>query len=297
VTGSARVGISGWQYARWRGDFYPRGLPQRAELSYAASMLSTIEVNASFYSLGRPSTYRRWYDEVPAQRLLAVKGGRFVTHMRRLRDVRTPVANFFASGVLALEDKLGPVLWQLPADLTFDAALVDRFLGLLPRDTAAAKRLARAAATLPAGRTWLERSSVRPLRHALEVRHETYRTPDFAAVLREHHVAMVVADSAGTWPRFDDVTTDFVYVRLHGHERLYGGGYPPAVLREWAHRVRAWNRSGRDVYVYFDNDADGRAPFDARALAEMVGDVPVQEVERAPQPRRRSRAVDASRAG
>jgi uncharacterized protein YecE (DUF72 family) len=237
-------------------------------------MLSTIEVNASFYSLGRPSTYRRWYDEVPAQRLLAVKGGRFVTHLRRLRDVRTPVANFFASGVLALDDKLGPVLWQLPADLAFDAALVDRFLGLLPRDTAAAKRLARSAATLPADRTWLERSPVRPVRHALEVRHESYRTPDFAAVLRAHDVALVVADSAGTWPRFDDVTTDFVYVRLHGHERPYGGGYPPAVLRDWAGRVRAWNRSGHDVYAYFDNDADGRAPYDAMALAELVGDVP-----------------------
>jgi uncharacterized protein YecE (DUF72 family) len=295
VTASARVGTSGWRYARWRGDFYPRGLPQRAELSYAASRLSTLEVNASFYSLGRPSTYRRWYDEVPARRLLAVKGGRFITHLKRLRDVRAPLANFFASGVLALDDKLGPVLWQLPADLTFDPALLDRFLGLLPRDTTAAKRLARTSASLPAHRTWVERSPVRPLRHALEVRHESYRTPDLYALLREHDVALVVADSAGTWPQLDEVTTNFVYVRLHGHERLYGGGYPPAVLRGWAARVRAWNHGGEDVYVYFDNDSDGRAPFDAMALAELVGDVPPPHDP--PRPTGRTRTVGAASAG
>jgi uncharacterized protein YecE (DUF72 family) len=296
VTGSVRVGISGWLYPRWRGDFYPRGLPQRAELSYAGTHLSTLEVNASFYSLGRPSTYRRWYAEVPAQCVFAVKGGRFVTHMRRLRDVRTPVANFFASGVLALDDKLGPVLWQLPADLHFDAVLLEEFLRLLPADTTAAKHLARMASTLPVDRTWVERSPVRPVRHALEVRDESYRNPELLAMLRRHRVSLVVSDSAGTWPMFDDVTTDVVYVRLHGHERLYGGGYPQPVLRRWADRVRTWARDGNQVYVYFDNDADGRAPYDAMALARLVGDVPASARDEAGGVAR-SRTVGAAPAG
>jgi uncharacterized protein YecE (DUF72 family) len=296
VIGSVRVGISGWRYPRWRGDFYPRGLPQRAELSYAGTHLSTLEVNASFYSLGRPSTYRRWYAEVPAQCVFAVKGGRFVTHMRRLRDVRTPVANFFASGVLALDDKLGPVLWQLPADLHFDAALLEEFLRLLPADTTAAKHLARTASTLPGDRMWVERSPVRPVRHALEVRDESYRNPELLAMLRRHRVSLVVSDSAGTWPMFDDVTTDVVYVRLHGHERLYGGGYPEPVLRRWADRVRTWASDGNQVYVYFDNDADGRAPYDAMALARLVGDVPASPRDEAGGVAR-SRTVGAAPAG
>jgi len=270
VSGVARVGISGWQYPSWRGRFYPPGLPQRMELAYAALRMTTIEVNASFYSLGRPSTYRRWYDEVPTTHLLAIKGGRFVTHLKRLRDVRVPLANFFASGVLALGDKLGPILWQLPADLPFDEAALDRFLALLPGDTTVAKRLARESATLPDDRTWTERSPVRRLRYALEVRDQSYRNPDFLALLRARGVALVVSDTPGSWPRFDDVTSDLVYVRLHGDTRLYGGGYPPRVLRDWAERTLDWTASGLDVYVYFYNDADCRAPFDAMSLARLL---------------------------
>jgi uncharacterized protein YecE (DUF72 family) len=272
------VGTSGWKYPRWRGQFYPVGLPQRMELAYAALRMSTIEVNASFYALGRPSTFRRWYDEVPAEHVLAVKGGRFVTHLKRLRDPRVPLANFFASGLLALEGKLGPILWQLPADLPFDEHLLDRFLALLPRDTTVAKRLARASATLPGDRIWTERSPVRRLRYALEVRDASYRNPDFLSLLRAHEVALVVSDTPGTWPRFDDVTSDLVYVRLHGNTRLYGGGYPPRDLQDWAGRTRDWTASGLDVYAYFDNDADCRAPFDAMSLARMldVDDVPTR---------------------
>src|SRR4051812_26391249 len=143
---SVRVGISGWRYPAWRGDFYPKGLPQRRELEYAASKLTSIEVNGSFYSLQRPSSYATWRTEATAARedfVFAVKGGRFVTHMKRLRDVDTALANFFASGVLALGSALGPVLWQLPENLRFDAGVVDDFFGRLPRTTVEAASLAR----------------------------------------------------------------------------------------------------------------------------------------------------------
>ncbi len=274
MVGTALVGVSGWSYPGWRGDFYPKGLAQRRELHYASQQLATLEVNASFYSLRRPSTYQHWHEETSAGCVLAVKGGRFVTHIKRLHDVRTPVANFLASGVLALDDKLGPMLWQLPADLPFDERLLDGFLALLPEDTAAAKRLGRAHDSAVEGRAWLARSARRRIRHALEVRHDSYRDPAFLPLLRRHHVALVVSDSPGSWLRLDDTTADFVYVRLHGPERLYGGGYPPSSLADWATRIRAWTAEGLDVYAYFNNDADGRAPHDAVALARLLDSGP-----------------------
>src|SRR6478609_3165201 len=138
----ARIGVSGWRYPSWRGDFYPKGLPQRLELTYAAERMTSIEINGSFYSLQRPSSYAAWRAAVPADVDFAVKGGRFITHLKALRDVETPLANFFASGVLALGDQLGPFLWQLPERLTFDAGVVDTFLGLLPRTTTSVADLA-----------------------------------------------------------------------------------------------------------------------------------------------------------
>jgi uncharacterized protein YecE (DUF72 family) len=264
--GFARVGISGWVYPPWRGQFYPAGLAHRLELSYAASKLSSIEINGSFYALQRPTSYHRWAGQTPPGFLFSVKAARFITHLKKLRDVDAPLANFFASGVLALQDKLGPVLWQLPPMLGYDRDRLAGFFSRLPRSTGEAAYLARGHEERLAGRAWTGVLQDRPLRHALEIRHESYRTPAFVELLREHSIGLVVADTAGRWPQLYDVTADFVYVRLHGAQELYTSGYSDAELAVWAERIRAWTGAGLDVFVYFDNDVKVRAPYDAQAL-------------------------------
>jgi uncharacterized protein YecE (DUF72 family) len=282
----AWIGISGWRYAPWRGKFYPPGLPERDELKYAAALFPTIELNGSFYSLQRPEYYERWYEQVPAQFVFAIKGSRYITHMKRLRGVETALANFFASGLLALEHKLGPLLWQLPPTLELDERL-EPFLNLLPRTTKEAAKLARRHDERVAGRAHLRATHDRELRHALEVRHPSFATPKLIELLREQNVALVVADTAGRWPFLEEMTSDFVYVRLHGDVKLYESGYTDAALERWAERIRAWrdgrNPEGaklaapppgrtkrRDVYVYFDNDIKVHAPYDALKLAAQV---------------------------
>ena len=225
MRGTIRIGISGWRYSPWRGVFYPQALPQREELAYAARAFPTIEINGSFYSLQRPEYYDRWYRETPEQFIFSVKGPRFVTHMLKLRNVEPALANFFASGVANLREKLGPLLWQLPPMLGFDAARIDRFCALLPRDTDEAAALARRRNEKVRGRVRLAYGSNRPLRHAMEVRHPGFVDPLFVALLRKHRIALVVADTAGKWPLVEDVTADFVYLRLHGDKKLYVSGF------------------------------------------------------------------------
>jgi uncharacterized protein YecE (DUF72 family) len=266
-----RIGISGWRYAPWRGVFYPPGLPQHRELHFASRRLRSVEINGSFYSLQRPTSYRRWYDDTPDDFVFAVKGGRFMTHNKKLRDCEEPLANFFASGVLGLGEKLGPILWQLPPQLGYDAERLEAFFALLPRTTAAAAELARRHDARLRHGAWLDVRVDRPLRHALEVRHETFHDPAFVRLLRRADVALVVADTAGRWPFLDAVTSDHVYVRLHGDKRLYVSGYGRAALDAWAARIAAWRDAGRDVFVYFDNDVKVRAPFDAMNLAARLG--------------------------
>ncbi|MBO9554757.1 DUF72 domain-containing protein [Cellulomonas sp.] len=297
-----RIGISGWRYAPWRGVFYPQGLPQRAELEFASHRLTSIEVNGSFYSLQRPESYQAWAAQTPDDFVFSVKGPRFVTHMKKLADVRTPVANFLANGMLALGPKLGPVLWQLPPTLGFDADRLARFFDLLPRTTSAAAALATEHDERVDDRAWTTTDSDRPLRHVVEVRHATFETPAFVELLRAHDIGLVVADTAGRWPCLHDVTSDVVYVRLHGDTELYTSGYDDAALDRWAARVRAWAAgdepvdverllgpaaaaSSRDVFVYFDNDVKVRAPFDALGLIARVRDVAgVEAVHEGPVP-------------
>ena len=200
MTNDIRIGISGWRYPPWRGEFYPKGLPQRDELRYAAGRLNSIEINGSFYSLQRPQSYRSWYEQTPDGFVFAVKGARFVTHMMRLRNAETVLPNFFASGLLALREKLGPVLWQLPPTLQFDPELLGAFFAQLPRTTAEAAYLARRHDDRLTGRAWTGVDSDRPVRHAIEIRHPSYETPAFADVLREHGIAAVLADAGGRWP-------------------------------------------------------------------------------------------------
>ena len=266
-----RIGISGWRYEPWRGVFYPSGLTQKSELGYASRRVRSVEINGSFYSLQRPSSYARWSEETPPDFVFAVKGGRFLTHNKKLRGCRTPLANFFASGVLALEAKLGPVLWQLPPQLPFDAERLESFFAILPRTTAAASELAREHDGRMKYGAHLTIEADRPIRYALEVRHESYGDPRFVKLLREHQIALCVADTAGKFPYFEDVTADFVYVRLHGEKELYVSGYGAASLDRWAARIDGWRDAGRDVYVYFDNDVKVRAPYDAMNLAARLG--------------------------
>ncbi len=276
--GSVRIGVSGWRYAHWRGRFYPRGLPQRRELEHVATCFPTVELDGSFYSLQRPTSYVAWREATPPGFTFAVKGGRFITHMKRLRGVEAPLANFFASGVLALEDRLGPVLWQLPEREQCDLRVLEDFLELLPRSTAAAARLATHHDDRLKSPAWTDVGEDRPIAHALEARHRSFEDPAALRLLREHEVALVVSEGAGQWPVLDHVTAPLVYVRLHGRTRLYASGYAPRTLDEWAGRIRTWHDDGHDVVVYLDNDGDAHAPHDALGLMERLADVAVPAV-------------------
>jgi uncharacterized protein YecE (DUF72 family) len=265
-----RIGISGWRYEPWRGVFYPDGLPQRRELEFAARHFPTVEINGSFYSLQRPEYYQDWYDATPAHFMFAVKGSRYITHLRRLKEIDKPLANFFASGIFNLREKLGPFLWQFPPMLRFDAERFARFFSKLPRSTDQALALARRRDARLKGRSRLAIDADRKLRHAVEIRHPSFVSKEFVALLREHDIGLVVADTAGKWPKMFDVTSDFVYVRLHGDAKIYTSGYTKRALAQWARRIRAWDRGGRDVYVYFDNDVKVKAPFDAVSLMKKL---------------------------
>lgn len=305
------VGISGWRYAPWRGVFYPPDLVQAEELAFASRQFSSIEINGTFYSLQRPESFARWHDATPDGFVFAVKAPRYITHIRRLKDCEEPLANFFASGVLRLGAKLGPILWQLPPSFRFDAERVDAFLSLLPHDSEAAARMARGHGAHMRGRAWLETDAKRPLRHAMEIRHESFAVPAFIAMLRKRRVALVCADTV-EWPRLMDATADFIYCRLHGGTELYRSGYGPKALRLWAGRVKAWaaghepagatraskqrgtKRAQRDVFVYFDNTDKLRAPRDARAFAGLVGagptaSRPARRAKRTTRPSRKAR--------
>ena len=269
--GTIRVGCSGWSYRGWRGDFYPRGLRQRDELAYLAERTTAVEVNGSSYSLQRPTSYAAWRDATPEGYRICVKGGRFLTHLKRLREPRQALANFLASGVLALGDRTGPVLWQLPADLTLDPDLLGDFVALLPRTTADAAALAREHDDkVPEDRALTSVEEDRPLQHVIEPRHPSFGTPEAADLLRAHGIGLVVSDGAGRWPMFGAVTSDVVYVRLHGDAELYASRYDDDALDRWAARCEAWADDGRDVYVFLDNDARGHAPHDAVRLLQRV---------------------------
>jgi uncharacterized protein YecE (DUF72 family) len=271
ATGKVRIGISGWRYPPWRGVFYPNQLPRTDELRFASRAFSTIELNGSFYSLLRPSSYQEWYEATPEDFTFAVKGGRYITHMKRLRDVKQALANFFASGVLALREKLGPILWQLPPNLTFDAGRLRSFFELLPRSLSEVAELAAHHDSQLNGRSLITSDLDLPVRHTLEVRHDSFGDSAYEELLREYDVAACLADSAGLYPVIDLPARGFSYVRLHGAETLYASGYSTRELRAWAHRIRSL-ASDRDVYVYFDNDVKVRAPFDARNLARIFED-------------------------
>jgi uncharacterized protein YecE (DUF72 family) len=272
--GSARayVGISGYDYKGWRGRFYPAKLPARQWLHYASRTFNSIELNGTFYSLKSPDVFGRWANEAPDDDFVyALKGGRFITHNLKLRNVETALGNFFASGVLALGRKTGPFLWQLPGTYRFDAERLDSFIRQLPVDSTEGEAIARQHDDRLRRGALVTAAERVTYRHGFEVRHPSYFTPEFYDLLRAHGGAFVIADTAGRYPYAEEVTADFVYVRLHGSRELYVSEYTDAELDVWAARVNQWRAQRRDVYVYFDNDAKVHAPFDAMRLRERVG--------------------------
>ena len=290
MQGQVFIGVSGWRYEPWRGNFYPTGLTQAKELHHASRQFNSIELNGSFYSLQRPSSYAQWAAQTPPGFVFAVKGGRYITHMLKLRNAQAALGNFFASGLFALGDKLGPILWQFPPNFGFHADVFEAFLAALPTTTAAAAMVALQRVARLQGRELLEPQHRQRLRHAVEVRHASFVDPTFIALLRKYKVAWVVADTPQPWPLYEDVTADFVYMRLHGATELYKSRYTGEQLDRWAACIDDWRHgrqpadarliapgaapaaaAARDVYCYFDNTDKLHAPDNARELMERLG--------------------------
>jgi len=272
VAGKVRIGISGWRYEPWRGVYYPKGLAQHRELWYSSRQLPTIEINGTFYSLQRPECFQSWYEDTPDDFVFAVKGGRFITHNLKLRNCEGALGNFFASGVLALGAKTGPFLWQLPTSYQFDADRMEAFMRMLPRTSTEGEAVARDHDHRLRRGALVESPASVTYRHAFEVRHPSYFHDEFYQILRDHRCAFVIADSAGTFGYAEEVTADFVYVRLHGSQALYASDYTDDELSMWAKQTTGWLASGHDVYVYFDNDAHVHAPYNAIWLESLVND-------------------------
>jgi uncharacterized protein YecE (DUF72 family) len=261
--GAIRIGVGGWTYEPWRSTFYPEGLSQKRELEYASRKLTTIEVNGTYYGSQKPETFARWHDETPEGFVFALKGPRFTTNRRVLAEAGPSIERFFASGVMELKDKLGPINWQLLPTKAFDADDVRRFLGLLPRS-----------------------ADGRELRHAIEVRHESFRTPDFVALCRECGVAIVIAADS-EYPQIADPTAPFVYARIMGTTETEPLGYAAAALDRWVDRARLWSRgeapdglatlagpaaktTAREVYLYVISGCKVRNPAAAMAMIERL---------------------------
>lgn len=287
--------MAGWRFDGWRGGFYPEALPQRRELEYASRQFNSIELNGTFYSAQRPQSFQTWHDETPDDFVFSVKGSQFITHIRKLENVETALANFLAQGLLRLGKKLGPILWQFSPQFSFNPERMRSFFELLPKTHQRAAAYARQRDEWMASRSWLEIEEDLPLHHAVETRHKSFAVPEYVSLLRENNIALVVADSV-KWPCLMDVTADIVYCRLHGSEKVYPDGYTAEAIDTWARRMIAWSRgeevtdgnrihpeagpkqSSRDVYIYFDDDNKERAPFDAQSMskriAELTGDQP-----------------------
>lgn len=238
VTVQHRVGTSGWQYSHWRGVFYPEGLKQAESLAFYGRRFDTLEINTTFYRDVKPSTYEKWANMVSNDFLFSVKMSRYITHIKRLAVEEASVRRF-TENALTLAGRLGAILIQLPPGLAFDGALMEDFFGLLRGG----------------------------LRYAVEARNKTFVDDRFFSILEEHKIAWCIADSAGRFPYHEALTAPFVYIRLHGSEKLYASSYTDGELARWADRIQAWNRP---AFVYFDNDYYGHAVKNALTLKSML---------------------------
>ncbi|HUZ91345.1 MAG TPA: DUF72 domain-containing protein [Methylocella sp.] len=264
MTGMIRVGIGGWTFAPWRGTFYPKGLAQKRELEYASQQLTSIEINGTYYGSQKAESFARWREETPEGFVFALKGPRFTTNRRILAEAGSSIERFFTSGVMNLKDKLGPVNWQFLPAKRFDPADFEAFLKLLPKNVEG-----------------------HPICHVVEVRHETFRTAEFVALLRAYGIGVVLTDKDG-FPHIPDVTSSFVYARLQRSSEDEKRGYPAEALALWAQRAFAWSQGkvpndlepvagpemsppkSRDVFIYFINGFKPKAPAAAMALIERL---------------------------
>ena len=262
--GKIHIGIGGWTFAPWRGVFYPEKLAQAKELGYAASKLTSIEINGTYYGSQKPESFRKWASEVPDGFIFSVKGPRFATNRRVLAEAGDSIKRFYDSGVLELADRLGPVLWQFAPTKKFDEADFGKFLELLPQTF-----------------------DGRAIRHVIEVRHDSFCTPDFIALTRQFGTPIVFSEHA-TYPAIPDVVSDFVYLRLQKGKDSVKTGYQPKALDAWAKRLRSWAKGSapadlllvdkknkapatpRDVYAYFIHEGKVRAPAAAMATIERL---------------------------
>ena len=264
VTGTIRIGIGGWTYEPWRGTFYPDKLPQKRELEYASRHLTSIEINGTFYGSQRPETFAKWRDETPDGFVFSLKAPRYATNRNVLAEAGGTIERFFASGVMELKDKLGPINWQLAPTKEFEPADFEAFLKLLPKEVKG-----------------------RAVRHVVEVRHDSFRSSDFIALVREHGVAVSIAGESA-YPQIADATAPFVYARIMGTKETAELGYSDAALDLWAARAKAWasgaavaglgciearSKDGepRDVYIYVISGHKVRNPAAAMALLRRLG--------------------------
>lgn len=266
-----RTGTAGWVFAPWRGSFFPEGLVQKNELHYASRQLTSIEINATFRGNQKPESFAKWAGQTPPGFEFSIKGPQVVTHIKRLKDCDRALAAFFASGPLALGDRLGPFIWQLPPNLAFDAETLAGFLASLPRGIDQYLALAAAAESSKAP-PYLETHGLTHFRHALEARHPSFDTPEADAVLRQHNVARVIADTPDNPRR--DLTADFAYCRLQGPARRDATGYTPADIADLAATLSRWRDEGHDAYAYFVHEDKLHAPANAMALAAALGVIP-----------------------
>jgi uncharacterized protein YecE (DUF72 family) len=264
ISGNIRVGIGGWTFEPWRGTFYPKDLPQKRELEYAGRHLTAIEINGTYYGSQKPESFARWRAETPDGFVFSVKGPRFATNRGVLAEAGSSIERFFASGVTELKEKLGPINWQFLPNKKFDAADFEAFLKLLP-----------------------DKASGLAIRHVVEVRHESFRVPEFIALLRKHRIATVLTDKE-EFPEIPDVTADFMYLRLQRSAEKVATGYPPKELDKWAERARTWAKGdvpkdiapiagpekkaskSRDVFIFMINGFKPKAPAAAMALIERL---------------------------
>lgn len=266
-----RVGISGWTFPGWRGTFYPEDLVQKKELEYASRAVSSIEINGTFYSLQRPKTFQNWYDQTPENFQYSVKAPQFMTHVLRLKEIEEPLANFFASGLLCLKQKLGPILWQFPPFVVLKDDRFEKFIEMLPHDSKAAAKLAKKHGKKVKGRAYTEAKEDFPIRHAFEFRHKSFLDEKFIKFLKKHNVAFVVAHEGGEKaPYLEEPTADFIYARLHGTGKKFAKGYPTKEIGKWAEKVKAWNKQGLDTYIYFSNEAKEYSPEGAQKLMNLL---------------------------
>jgi uncharacterized protein YecE (DUF72 family) len=285
-----RIGFSGWTFPGWKGRFYPKGVSAKRELEYASRQVNSIEINGTFYSIMKPHSFQGWFDQTPDDFVFSVKANQYITHVRRLVDFQAPLANFLASGLLKLEHKLGPILWQFPPNVTLKDDRFEKFLEELPRDTFAAAEYAdRHKSDWIKANSWTKPSKKRPIRHAFEFRHLSFKDPKFIQLLRRHNVAVVFAHSGSAKsPYMEDLTSDFVYARMHGQATQYKKGYDTKTIDIWEKRVKLWTLGKqpadadvvlkakpkplkRDTFIYFDTEEKKYAPQDAQNLMKKLG--------------------------